>query len=62
MSSSDRTERIATDEGGLRDQAARTGPLFGANPGSVKVRSDVDLIQSVIDQQTDAESGRETRR
>lgn len=46
----------------LLDEAARKQPLFGARPGSVKIRSDVDLTQPMIDPQTDAERGREIRR
>lgn len=61
MTSSNKTEPVAT-AARLLEEVAHTKPLFGAHPGSVKIRSDVDLIQPVIDPQSDAESGREIRR
>ena len=62
MTGGNKTELVATAVRRLLDEAARTKPLFGAHPGSVKIRSDVDLTQPVIDSQTEAESGREIRR
>jgi hypothetical protein len=62
MTGGNKTELVATAVRRLLDEAARAKPLFGAHPGSVKIRSDADLIQPVIDPQTDAESGREIRR
>jgi hypothetical protein len=54
-----KTELVATAVRRLLDDAARTKPVFGAHPGSVKIRSDIDITQPVIDPRTDAESGRE---
>jgi len=62
MTGGNKTELVATAVRRLLDEAARTEPLFGAHPGSVRIRSDVDLTQPAIDPLTDAESGRETRR
>jgi len=46
----------------LLDQHARVGSLFGAHPGSVRVRSGVDLIAPALDVEPDAASGREIER
>ncbi len=62
MTGGNKTELVATAVRRLLDETARARPLFGAHPGSVKVRSGVDLTQPVIDMETDAESGREIRR
>ncbi len=61
MTGGNKTELVATAVRRLLDETARARPLFGAHPGSVKVRSGVDLTQPVIDPETDAESGREIR-
>jgi hypothetical protein len=42
--------------------AIRSGSLFGAHRGSVRVKRGVDLIESVLKEETDAESGREIDR
>lgn len=62
MTGGNKTELVATAVRRLLDDTARTKPLFGAHLGSVKIRSDVDLTQPVIDLPTDAESGREIHR
>jgi hypothetical protein len=62
MTGGNKTELVATAVRRLLDETARARPLFGAHPGSVKVRSGVDLTEPVIDTETDAESGREIRR
>lgn len=62
MTGGNKTELVATAVRRLLDEGARTKPLFGANPGSVKIRAGVDLTQPVIDPDTDAESGREIHR
>lgn len=56
-----KTEAVALAMRRLLEQEARSGSLFGAHPGSVRVRAGVDLTQPVIDE-SDAESGREVRR
>ena len=58
----DKAELVSIAVRRLLDETAGARPLFGAHPGSVKVRSDVDLIQPVINPRTDAESGQEIRR
>jgi hypothetical protein len=62
LAGGNKTELVAIAVRRLLDESARAKPLFGAHPGSVKIRRDVDLTQPVIDQQTDAENGREIRR
>ena len=57
MTGGNKIELVAAAVRRLLDEAARTKPLFGAHPGSVKIRSDVDPTEPVIDPQTDAESG-----
>ena len=44
---------------GVSSADARSGSLFGAHRGSVRVREGVDLIDPVFDELTDAETGRE---
>jgi hypothetical protein len=52
MTGGNKTELVAT--------AVRR--LFGSHPGSVKVKRGVDLTQPVLDEEMDAETGREIRR
>lgn len=42
--------------------AIRSGSLFGAHRGSVRVKRGVDLTMPVLEEETDAESGREIDR
>jgi hypothetical protein len=44
------------------EQEARSGSLFGAHPGSVRVREGVDLIAPALDIPPDAKTGREIDR
>jgi hypothetical protein len=46
----------------LLEQHARGGTLFGAHPGSVRVRDGVDLITAGVDDALDAATGRELAR
>jgi hypothetical protein len=46
----------------LLDQDARTGSLYGADRGSVRIREGVDLIAPALDVAPDAETGREIER
>jgi hypothetical protein len=62
MTGGNKTELVATAVRRLLEETARAQPLFGAHPGSVKVRYGVDLTQPVIDMEIDAESGQEVRR
>jgi hypothetical protein len=57
-----KTEAVALAVRRLLDEQARNSSLFGAHPGSVRVRDDVDLTQPVLDMIPDAESGRELER
>ena len=57
-----KTEVVALAMRNLLNQTERKGSLFGAHPGSVKVRDGVDLIAPVLDVVLDAESGREIDR
>lgn len=62
LTEGNKTELVATAVRRLLDDTARAKPLFGAHPGSVKVRRGIDLTQPLMDMETDAESGREVRR
>lgn len=42
--------------------AIRSGSLFGAHRGSARIKRGVDLIKPVLEEETDAESGREINR
>jgi len=57
-----KTELVAKAVRRLLAETARTKSLFGSHPGSVRVRRGVDLTRPVLDEKTDAESGREIRR
>lgn len=51
-----KTEAVALAMRRLLEQEERSGSLFGANPGSVRVAAGVDLTLPVIEQ-TESESG-----
>jgi hypothetical protein len=57
-----KTEAVALAMRNLLEQTARAGSLFGAHPGSVRVRDGVDLVAPALDVELDAESGREIAR
>jgi hypothetical protein len=57
-----KAEVVALGMRNLLEQTARAGSLFGAHPGSVRVRDGVDLIAPALDVELDAESGREMAR
>ena len=57
-----KTEAVALAVRRLLDENARAGSLFGAHPGSVKVRDGVDLLAPALDVEPDAETGREVER
>ncbi len=57
-----KTEAVALAVRRLLDENARAGSLFGAHPGSVKVRDGVDLVAPALDVEPDAETGREVER
>jgi len=62
LTKGNKTEAVALALRRLLDQEGRARSLFGAHPGSVKVRRGVDLTAPVISHDSDAESGREIRR
>jgi hypothetical protein len=62
MTAGNKTEVIALGMRRLLDQDARMGSLFGAHPGSVRVRDKADLLETALDVTPDAESGREVER
>ncbi len=62
LTDGNKTEAVALAMRRLLEQDARTGSLFGAHPGSVRVREGVDLTAPVFDEALDAESGREIDR
>jgi hypothetical protein len=53
------TEAVALGMRCLLRQEARSGSLFGAHSGSVRVREGVDLIAPAFDVQPDAGTNRE---
>ena len=57
-----KTEAVALALRRLLEENARTGSLFGAHRGSVRVREGVDLIAPALDVEPDAETGREIDR
>ena len=57
-----KTEAVALAMRRLLEADARSGSLFGAHRGSVRVRDGVDLTSPVLDVVPDAESGREIER
>ena len=62
LTGGNKTEAIALAMRRLLDQDARTGSLFGAHRGSVRVHEGVDLISPALDVEPDAETGREIER
>jgi hypothetical protein len=62
LTNGNKTEAVAMALRRLLDQQARAGSLFGAHPGSVRIREGVDLTGPALDVEPDAQSGRETDR
>jgi hypothetical protein len=62
LTDGDKTAVVALALRRLLEQHRREGSLFGAHPGSVRVREGVDLIASALDVEPDAETGVEVRR
>ncbi len=56
-----KTEAVALALRRLLDQESRSGSLFGAHPGSVRIAPEVDLTAPVIEP-SEAEDGGEVRR
>jgi len=59
LTGGNKTEAVGLAVRRLLEREARTGSLFGAHPGSVRVKPGVDLTEPVLDVVPDAESGRE---
>lgn len=57
-----KTEAVALAMRRLLDAEARSGSLFGAHRGSVRVRSDIDLTAPALDIEPEAETGQEIDR
>jgi hypothetical protein len=62
LTGGNKTEAVALGMRHLLEQSARAGSLFGAHPGSVRVRDGVDLSAPALDVEPDAESGLEIAR
>jgi hypothetical protein len=62
LTAGNKTEAVALAVRRLLEQNARKGSLFGAHPGSVRVREGVDLTAPVLDVEPDAATGREIER
>jgi hypothetical protein len=59
LTNGNKTEAIALAMRRILDIHARRGPLFGAHPGSVRVKEGVDLIAPALDVEPDAATGKE---
>jgi hypothetical protein len=62
MTAGNKTEAVALAMRRLLEQNARSGSLFGAHPGSVRLRDGVDLTAPALDVEPDAATGREIER
>ena len=62
LTAGNKTEAVALALRRLLEQNARTGSLYGAHRGSVRVHEGVDLTAPALDVQPDAETGREIER
>jgi hypothetical protein len=62
LTGGNKTEAIALGMQRLLAGEARSGSLFGAHPGSVRIREGTDLIAPALDVVPDAESGAEIDR
>jgi hypothetical protein len=62
LTAGNKTEAVVLAMRSLLEKTARTGSLFGAHPGSVRVRDGVDLIAPVLQDSMDGETGYEIDR
>jgi hypothetical protein len=62
LTGGNKTEAVAMAVRHLLERDARAGSLFGAHPGSVRVRDGVNLTAPVLQEPLDAETGREINR
>ena len=58
----DKTEAVGLAVRRLLEADLRAGSLFGAHPGSVRVRDDVDLTEPILDTAPGAETGHDIER
>jgi hypothetical protein len=59
LTGGNKTEAVSLAMRQLLERHARTGSLFGAHAGSVRVRAGVDLVTAGLDEALDAATGRE---
>jgi hypothetical protein len=62
LTGGNKTAAVAMALRHLLAQDVRAGSLFGAHPGSVRVRDGVDLTAPVLEDPPDAETGHEIDR
>ena len=62
LTGGNKTEAVAMAMRSLLERNARTGSLFGAHPGSVRVKEGVDLVAPVLQDLMDGETGHELDR
>ncbi|HEY1613311.1 MAG TPA: hypothetical protein VGF97_06415 [Rhizomicrobium sp.] len=62
LTGGNKTEVVALGMRKLLESESRTGTLFGAHSGSVKIGEGVNLLESVLDVVPDAQSGLEAMR
>lgn len=62
LTDGNKTEAVALAMRRLLEQEARGGSLFGAHAGSVRTRPGIDLTAPVLDDESDAVTGREVYR
>jgi hypothetical protein len=62
LTGGNKTAAVALGMRRLLEDDARTGSLFGAHRGSVRVREGVDLTAPALDVVPDAETGAEVER
>jgi hypothetical protein len=62
LTAGNKTEAVALAMRSLLEATARTGSLFGAHPGSVRMREGVDLTAPVLQDTMDGETGYEIDR
>jgi hypothetical protein len=62
LTGGNKTAAVALGMRRLLEEDARTGSLFGAHRGSVRVREGVDLTAPALDVVPDAETGAEVER
>ncbi len=62
LTGGNKTQAVALAMRRLLDEDVRAGSLFGAHPGSVWVRPDVDLLAPALDIDPDSATGLEMDR